>query len=860
MVLKLCGWIVRGLLKLRYRITVKGAVPPHDGGILFLPNHPAEVDPVILFCVLGKHFSLRPLVLEKFYYMRGLNALFRKLGAIPVPDFNGMVNLWKQKKVNKALALVGKSLQMGENFLIYPSGRLKHTAEEVVGGASMVHSLIEQFPQTQVVLIRTTGLWGSRFSRAITGSSPDFGTVVWEAFKIVLKNGFFFVPKRDVVIEIEPAPADFPRKSSRLDFNHYLEKWYNAPHLEPLKLVSERFWKWAPPLVTAQTEEREKEVSWTMSPAVEKEIFNKIGQIAKRSDISRAQHLEKDLGLDSLDLAQLGLFLEGRFELEEVPLSEVQTVEDALRVVALAVKPKAFFKSKVTWPEEPGRPPGLSPEKKTVHECFLHRCHAMSSYAACADQVLGVMSYAKMKKIVFILSRRLSSFEESHIGILLPSLSMTYILILATLLAGKIPVMLNWTVGKRALDHCRTTAGLKTILSSRRFLDNLSNVDLGDIEDSLVLLEDLKDSISLKDKLAGLWDALRSKVKACDEHQTAVILFTSGTEALPKGVPLSHRNILANHRSAIESVDIVSSDVFYGVLPPFHSFGFSVTGLLPLLAGIKVIYAPDPTHYHAMAQDIAQWKVTFFCAAPTFILGVFRGASPEQLMSLRYIVAGAETTPQELFELIQSYGKELLQGYGITECAPVVTLTRPQKSHQGVGQPLPGIELCTVDETSQSLLSEGKEGEICICGPNVFAGYLDPKKNPFIELQGKRWYLSGDRGYMTPEGCLILSGRLKRFIKIGGEMISLGGLEEELSRYYKSKSSSTPPLAVVAEEDGKPQIILFTTFPLTREEVNQFLLEKGYSRLIKVSKVVQVDQIPVTGTGKIQYSALHATL
>lgn len=828
--------ILKLLLKLRYRIKVLGKIP-FDRGILFLPNHAAEIDPVILYAVLGKWFKPRPVVVERFYYMKRLRSLFRKMRAIAVPDFTGNLNLWKQKQAKKAEEAIVEGLKQGDNLLLYPSGRLKIGAEEVVGGASMVHTLLEKLPQTPIVLIRTTGLWGSRFSRAITGVAPDFGKVVWEGIKIVLKNGIFFVPKREVEIVLEPASADFPRKSEKVALNHYLEKWYNTPTQEPLKLVSECFWKESFPKISTPKEAVHKS-SVQIPPEVEKEIFEKIGQLARGQQISKEKNLERDLGLDSLDLAQLVLFLEARYGLEELRPGELQTVEEALLLAVSKPEQEVSAKSSKTWPEEPGRPKPLASEGKTVQECFLATCKRMGAHVACADEVMGVLTYVKMRRIVFVLARYLKKLEEKQIGILMPSLSTTYLLILATLFAGKTPVMLNWTLGQRALSHCRKAAGLKTVLTSRKFLDKLNNADLGDIEESLFFLEDLK--LSLKEKLGAFFNPYAG---GC-EDETAVILFTSGTEALPKGVPLSHKNILSNHRAALEVVEFLSSDVFYGVLPPFHSFGFSVTGLFPVLTGIKVYFAPDPTRYHAMARDIDQWGVTLFCSAPTFILGVFKVAKPGELKSLRYIVAGAEKSPQKLFELVQNEGKELLEGYGITECAPVVTLTRPGRPHIGVGQPLPGIELCLI----------GEDSEIAICGPNVFAGYLNHEKDPFILREGKRWYLSGDLGKIAEDGSLILSGRSKRFVKIGGEMISLGGLEEELFKHYDKS------LAVVAKEGDKPQIILFTTFDVTVGDVNQFLLEKGYGRLYAIAKVVKIDTIPVTGTGKIQYSSLNETL
>lgn len=857
------------LLKLRYRVEVRGLESlkiSSNQGILFLPNHPAEIDPVIVMALLWKKFPVYPLVVETFYYMKGAHLLFKRVGALPVPDFNGSANLWKQRKMDKAVSQIQERLKKGEHFLIYPSGRLKHGAEEIVGGASMVHTLIQNHPKFKVVLIRTTGLWGSRFSRALTGATPDFKKVIWEGVKIVLKNFLFFVPKRKVVVEMEMAPDDFPWGASRPQFNQYLEGWYNRPTPEALNLVSETFWKESFPQVEKKNKEETKEI-WSVSSEVEKEIFTKIGGLAHRNEIRREDHLERDLGLDSLDLAQLAIFLESRFELYQLDPSDLQTVEDVLKATCLkkTKRPSVSSIPPATWPLERDRPPVLPPKGATLQEAFFNSCKRMGSSTACADAILGPISYRRLKMMVVILSRKLAKIPKDRIGILLPSSATTYALIFAVLLAKKTPVMLNWTIGLRALDHCRKSAGLKTILSSRRFLDQLSNVDLGDIDDDLLLLENVKETISLKDKLLAFFPP---KIKTSSENDPAVILFTSGTEALPKGVPLSHRNLLANHRSALACVKLLPDDVFYGVLPPFHSFGFSVTGILPLLSGMKAYYAPDPTHYHQMAQDIDQWRVSLFCSAPTFILGVFHAAAPEQLKSLRYVVAGAEKTPEELFTLMKTHPGELLEGYGITECAPVVTLNRPGFPREGVGLPLPGVELCIVDPTTYARLPQGKEGEICIRGPNVFSGYFGVIKNPFLELEGHRWYLSGDLGYLTSQGALVLSGRLKRFIKIGGEMISLGGLEEDLLQLAHQKDwvslnvEKKPPLAVIAseKESEKALIILFVTFPIKKESVNQALHEKGYSRLIKIGEVRQIEQIPVTGTGKIQYSRLHETL
>jgi long-chain-fatty-acid--[acyl-carrier-protein] ligase len=433
--------------------------------------------------------------------------------------------------------------------------------------------------------------------------------------------------------------------------------------------------------------------------------------------------------------------------------------------------------------------------------------------------------------------------------------------------------MLNWTVGSRAIDHAAEVTQLKDVFCSRRFLERLESLELGSVEDKLILLEDFRSSLSVKDKMRAFFLGLlkpqkllqKLDLKSLDENEPAVILFTSGTEALPKGVPLSHKNILSNLRASYSFLGAQSSDILYAILPPFHSFGFSVTGILPLLLGLKVCYSPDPTDSRRMASDVDHWKATILCAAPSFLTGMFHVAKEGQLNSVRLVVSGAEKAPQELFDAVARLPDhaELIEGYGITECSPIVTINHLQAVHKGVGQALGNLKLCTINPETLALLPHGEEGEICIQGSSVFSGYLGEEKDPFIEIEGQKWYRSGDRGYIDVDGNLILSGRLKRFIKMGGEMVSLGGIEEDLTDAAKEKawipkSTQTPQLAISAKENegGKPLIILYATFAISREAANEALKEKGAGRLVKIAEVRHVEEIPLSGTGKVQHRKL----
>jgi len=341
-----------------------------------------------------------------------------------------------------------------------------------------------------------------------------------------------------------------------------------------------------------------------------------------------------------------------------------------------------------------------------------------------------------------------------------------------------------------------------------------------------------------------------------------VILFTSGTEAYPKAVPLTHKNILCNQRGILKAEEIVKSDIIYGVLPPFHSFGFTITGLLPLIAGLRVFYAPDPNDSHGMARDCLMRKITVLCCAPSFFRNLFRIATPRQFRSIRLFVSGAEKAPPELFEHAKLLGKKMIEGYGITECSPVVTLNRMDRESKGVGQPIQDVELCLINPETNEKVPNDKQGEICIRGPSIFAGYLGKDApDPFVEIDGEKWYRSGDLGRIDPDGSLILEGRLKRFVKIGGEMISLVALEEELTRFGREndlikKDEDLPQLAIEVKEGERPSLILFTTFTFERDKANEILRAAGFPLLVKIAKVLQIKEIPMTGTGKIQLRKL----
>lgn len=889
---RIVSYFLRALATLRYRIDVRGLKETYalskekNHGILFLPNHTAHMDPILLFILLWPKFQMRPLVVEYVYRNRLARPFMRLVNALPIPNFETAVNQIKLKQAERSIEEISRELKAGHNFILYPSGRLKTSGKEVIGGASGTHALLQECPDVHVVLIRTTGLWGSMFSRAIEGRSPDINRTFWKGFKTVFRNLIFFCPRRNVTIELERAPPDFPRRVPRIELNRYLENWYNfypdaegrRNKTEPLQLVSYSFWRQD----LLQPYQHKKKVfngnGTAISENTRHQIYAEIRRILDNPKIAidDEMNLAIDLGMDSLNIAELLAFLAHHYEVSEIHPEDLDTVLSALEIAegSRAAEAPMQQASHFSFPEEAKRPGPALPFGKTLAAAFLNSCERMGPFLVCGDNLSGVLTYKKLKRSALVLAEYFRAMEGKTVAVLLPASTGAYLTILALELAGKVPVMLNWTLGVRYLEEMISISGATEVISSWRFLERLAHVEFGSLIDKMRLLEDIRDKLSLKMKLRGAFLSLRSAksiletlhLNDIDEESPAVILFTSGTESVPKGVPLSHKNILSNLRSGMQCIDVRASDVFYGVLPPFHSFGFSVAGIFAFLAGLRIAFYPDPTDGFALAEGIARWKVTIFCSAPSFIKGLFQAVKPGQLDSLRLLVTGAEKASPELFEKAKTLAPnaKMVEGYGITECSPILTLNRPNLPPKGVGQPMADIELCTIHPETHELLAPMAEGEICVRGPNVFSGYLGNPRSPFIEIRGKSWYRTGDLGYLDPEGNLILSGRLKRFTKIGGEMISLGAVEDVIAKELMRRgfiSADFPNLAICADERvvDRPQLVLFATIDLNREEVNELLKSAGFSRLIKISAVQKIDAIPVMGSGKTDYRKLQAS-
>ena len=589
-------------------------------------------------------------------------------------------------------------------------------------------------------------------------------------------------------------------------------------------------------------------------------------------DIHDQLHLSRNLGMDSLQIADLVSWLQITFFVLDVEITDLETVNDVLQIAAGAFKEQSneitAVRTTANW-EEIHRPALTEPDpEKSIPQNFLEIADRMKNSIILGDDVRGAMSYQKSKIAILLLADIIAELPEKHVGIMLPASTGATLVVMATLLNGKVPVMINWTLGETNLVHVIESAELKIIVTSSRFLDRLDNLDLELIDPYLLILETVaKEKITLSGKIRAALRARKSadsllKMYASNlirPEDPAVILYTSGSESRPKGVPLSHRNILSNAAACFTIAELETSDVMYGFLPPFHSFGFTITTILPMVCGMKTAYYPNPTESRQLVRGIEAWKATIMCGTPTFAAGIYKAAKDAQLKSLRVIIVGAEKAPDELFETVAKMSSaKIIEGYGITECAPVVTANSLHRERAGVGQPVGDVSLKIVHLETESPVDTGERGLILASGSNIFKGYLDrDSEDVFREIDGKKYYVTGDLGYLDSKGNLHISGRLKRFVKIGGEMISLPSMEENIQAIYPNIDGAVQSAISYLESEGKrPYIGLFALFDISLHEVNEIFKSAGKSNLVRVHQVIKLDEIPLLGTGKTDYQKL----
>jgi acyl-CoA synthetase (AMP-forming)/AMP-acid ligase II/acyl carrier protein len=860
----------RTILRLRYRVHIQGldAVRRLERPLLIMPNHPGYVDPMLMLSFLGPALEPRPMLAEGNFQSPLMRLLMRLLNALRVPDLD-QASSEARERAQKAVEETIQALRSGDNVILWPSGRLQRNHRgEIIGGARAASTILQAVPDAQVVLVRTRGVWGSSFTYAFTGQTPPMIRRILTGAAWLVASLFFFAPRREVNITVESIDRGALPPLGRDTLNPWLEAWYNTGGPEKPTFV--RYHRlFGPtsheyPVISGLGDVDLTRVKPATKAAVAEILADKLGRPLTEAE-QRPETTLDQLGLDSLDGMELQLTVEQHFGFtgDQVPANLGQFWALAQGLIERAAEKPA--------PQEWFRPASdqdaLKVHGETIAEAFVARVVAHPRDVAAADDVAGVLTYERFLVGALTTSRRFAELPEANVGLMLPSSVASGVAFMALHLAGKLPVVLNWTTGPANLAHAVRIMGLKHVVTSRRFIDRTGIRSFGA---EFLFLEDLRQGFGRIELLRTLLGVrlfsgrIRKRLPAAKPEQPAVVLFTSGSEKAPKAVPLTHSNLLSNLRTGVEHLRLSRADSILGFLPAFHSFGMTGTMLLPLIGGMRAVYHADPTDAGGLARKIGGWMPTMLVGTPTFVASILDRARPNQLQSLRLIVVGAEKCPQSVFEQCARLAPAaaLLEGYGITECSPVVAVNRPHANRPGsLGQALPGLEVCVVDLESDLVLPRDRQGMLLVNGPTVFPGYIGHDgPSPFQERDGKRWYVTGDLARIDAEGFIWFAGRLKRFIKAGGEMISLAALEEPFTRWFPPAEGG-PRVAVEGVEtaDGR-HIVLFCTEAISLQQANARLQQEGFRGVMRLDEVRRVDAVPVLGTGKTDYKTLRSAI
>jgi len=514
---------------------------------------------------------------------------------------------------------------------------------------------------------------------------------------------------------------------------------------------------------------------------------------------------------------------------------------------------------------------------KTLTRSFIQAARRHPFRFAMADGRTPRLRFISVLARSIFLARRLRSRwrGQEMVGILLPPSIPGALANLAALLMGKVPVNLNYTASNETLASCAEQCNLKTVLTSRLFLEKIHAHPPG----KAVFVEDLAEKRRLGERLAAFIAASCLPARGVEKYagaerkihldDVATIIFSSGSTGDPKGVVLTHYNVASNVEQLNQVFMLHPNDRILGILPFFHSFGFTGTLSLPMAVGLGVVYHPNPLESRAIGALISQHAVTMLLATPTFLNTYARRCSPEDFGSLRFVMAGAEKLPERISQAFEDqFGIRPLEGYGCTECSPAVAVNTHDfraaffrqvgAKRDTIGHPLPGMGVRIVDPETRQLLSANQPGLLFVRGPNVMQGYLNrPEKTAEVLIDG--WYNTGDMAAMDEDGFLRVTDRLSRFSKIGGEMVPHIKIEDKLHELAESTEQVFAVTSIPDERKGERLIVLHT---LPEESLRECLDRLAKSDLpalwkLRPDQFLHIQNLPYLGTGKLDLRRLR---
>ncbi|MEM8744582.1 MAG: AMP-binding protein, partial [Pseudomonadota bacterium] len=472
------------------------------------------------------------------------------------------------------------------------------------------------------------------------------------------------------------------------------------------------------------------------------------------------------------------------------------------------------------------------------------------------------VTYGRLVLGAMTLGRKLRKFttKGEFVGFLLPNSVGASVTFFALQAYGRVPAMLNFSTGLKNMRAALETADIKTVLTSRRFIEmaKLEDTVAALSEDfEIVYLDDLKEQISIFDKLSAVvlkpFSRFIHRRVGASHDDPAVVLFTSGSEGTPKGVVLSHENLLANRHQLGARIDFNPTDIVFNALPIFHSFGLTGGPLLPILSGVKTFLYPSPLHYRIVPALVYDTNATIMFGTDTFLTGYARVAHPYDFYSVRYVFAGAERVKDETRRVwADKFGLRIFEGYGATETSPVIAVNTPLYYKAGtVGRFMPGL---THELEPVPGIDEG--GKLIVSGPNVMLGYLRHSAPGVIERVEDGRYDTGDIVSVDDQGFVTIRGRVKRFAKVAGEMVSLSAVEGYANTVWPDNMHAVT--SIPCPRKGEELVLVTDKADARREDLLSYAKAQGIAELMVPKNIKMVDAIPLLGTGKVDYLGVQA--